>query len=240
MLRLLAASTEADAEALRNVATVLSHELRTPLTTIYSGSKLLRRTDAVAADRTARDIAIAIEVDAERLMRIVEDLVVAAALPGESEVSGEPVLLQRIVPAIARHEEARTPGVALELRVPDHLPAVWGDESYIGQALRNLIANAAEFGPANGSVVVEACEATDSVEVHVLDEGPGVAPADARRLFHLFSRPGTARRNGGLGLGLFVCRRLVELMGGRVWLRRRPVAGSDFGFSLPLYPADER
>src|SRR5262245_46662675 len=116
-LRLLVTTTEADAETLREVASTLSHELRTPLTTLYTGSKLLSRSIDNGSPSIVREVALAIEADAERLMRIVEDLVVAAALPDEPPVSGEPLLLQHVLPAIA-HEEVEDRGTRLVLRIP--------------------------------------------------------------------------------------------------------------------------
>ena len=238
-LELLVNATGAGRASLRGVAETLSHELRTPLTTLYSGSQLLSGHSDRLSRAMVREVSTAMAADAERLLRTVEDLVVAAALPGEPEIHGEPVLLQRILPALARAVEVRSPGSAIEVRLPPQLPAVRADELRLEQVLRNILDNAAQYGPTGGRILLRACVAGDRVEVHVLDRGPGIAPDQTERVFDLFARPGTTAHQGGLGLGLFVSRRLVELMGGRLWVTPRPGGGSDFGFDLTVYPVDE-
>jgi signal transduction histidine kinase len=226
-------------DALRDVAEMLSHELRTPLTTIYSGSKILSRPGAPLAESTVREVSAAIEAEAERLKRIVEDLVVAA-LPESRSMGAEPVLIQHVLPSIVHHEQMRTPGPRFVISLPEHLPAVRGDELYLEQVLRNLLSNAVRFGPADGVIAVNVSERPGVVTVRVTDEGPGIEADEEDRVFGLFYRsPATADR-AGLGLGLFVCRRLVDSMGGRIWGRGRPNGGAEFGFDLPVYPSDER
>jgi signal transduction histidine kinase len=239
-LRLLLDRTTGDAETLREAARTLSHELRTPLTTIYSGSKLLARHGSRLSESTVREVSAAMEADAERLLRVVEDLVVAAGLPGEPAIRGEPVLLQRLLPAVARTARHRWPHATVVVLLADQLPAASADELYVEQILRNLIDNAAQYGPDRGRIVVRADIAGDRLEIHVLDEGPGIDADQADEVFRMFAGPGTRARQGGLGLGLFVARRLTERMGGRMWLATRHGRGADFAFDLPAYPADER
>lgn len=230
----------AEGNPLREVAQTLSHQLRTPLTTIYSGSKLLSRHAPRLSDSLVQEVTAAMEADAERLLRIVEDLVVAAALPGEPAIRGEPVLLQRLLPVVAREAQHRLPGFAVVASLQGQMPAVRADEVYLRQVLRNLIDNAAQYGPDAGRIVVHATSGNDRAEIHVLDDGPGVHAEEAERVFTLFAGPGTPSQKGGLGLGLFVCRRLIELMDGHVWVAGRDGGGSDFAFDLPLYPVDDR
>jgi two-component system, OmpR family, sensor histidine kinase KdpD len=240
ILALLLDRTEPEAARLRAVAQMLSHELRTPLTTIYSGSKLLSRRGPPLSETQVRDVSSAIEADAERLLRVVEDLVVAAGLPGEPVTHGEPVLLQHLVPAAARLARSRWPDLDIDVLLPDQLPAVQADEVYLEQLLRNLLDNAAQYGPVRGRIVVSAQTVGDRIQVHVLDEGPGVDPDQAEDLFRLFVGPGTPSQAGGLGLGLFVGRRLAEQMRGRLWVEPRAGGGSDFVLDLPASPVDDR
>ena len=226
-----------EARALRGVAEALSHELRTPLTAIYTGSKILSRPGLPLSDSTIREVSAAIEAEAERLKRVVEDLVVAA-LPAGGAVGGEPILLGHLLPAIVAHERDRAPDVRFVLSIPERLPAVRGDEAYMEQVVRNLLANATRFGPPDGPVTIRATERPGAVEVQIADEGPGIEAADTERVFDLFYRSSAAGK-AGLGLGLYVCRRLVAAMGGRIWARRRPRGGAEFGFELPAFPADE-
>ena len=117
---------------------------------------------------------------------------------------------------------------------------VRGEETYIEQVLRNLLANAAKYSPAGSTVEVRLEDHPDGVAVRVLDDGPGIARAEVEQLFTLFYRsPATAATAAGAGIGLFVSRQLVDAMGGRMWAQRRRRGGSEFGFSLGAYPFDE-
>jgi signal transduction histidine kinase len=219
---------------------VLSHELRTPVTTIYAGSKVLARSSGKLDEELQRSLFDDIHVEAERLHRLVED-VIALTRFGEEEgdVGNEPVLLQRVLPGVVRSEELRWPGVTFELRVPPGVPTVVADPTYVEQVVRNLLSNAAKYGGA-GSVVETVVEAADGeVLVRILDNGPGFPGEEADRLFELFFRsPSTAGSASGAGIGLFVCARLIRAMGGRIWARPREGKGAEFGFSLEVMPAD--
>lgn len=220
---------------------VLSHELRTPVTTIYGNSKLLAR--AARRSRQVRTAALLdIESEAERLYRLVEDLLVLGRfeegpLP---VVAHDPVLLQRLAEPIVAAEASRRPDLHFESRLPADLPPVRGEAGYVEQVLRNLIGNAAKYS-AGGTVTVEAEPCLDGVEVRVLDEGPGLEGADVARLFELFYRaPQTALIAPGAGIGLFVSKRLVEAMDGRIWARARTDRhGAEFGFTLHPFTEEE-
>jgi two-component system sensor histidine kinase KdpD len=235
-LEVLLEGDRAEAGVLREVAELLSHELRTPLTTIYSGSKLLNRPGVPLSDATVREVTAAIEAEAERLKRVVEDLVVAAR-PAEHQAASEPVLLQHVLPAVVAQEQEHSPSLRFVLSVPEHLPAVRGDSGAIEQVLRNLLSNAARFGPPDGVIAVTVSHTPRTVVVRISDQGPGLDTGEADRVFGLFYRSPSSGERAGLGLGLFVCRRLVDAMGGRIWARAGR-QGGEFGFELPIESAD--
>ncbi|MEO8438482.1 MAG: ATP-binding protein [Chloroflexota bacterium] len=213
---------------------VLSHELRTPVTTIFGGAKLLSRDVSSLDEETKRGIFKDIHHEAERLQRLVEDVVALNRFGDSSgEVGWEPVLLQRLVPRVSESEEGRWPGVTFALEVSPGLPTVTADPTYVEQVIRNLLSNAAKYG-GSGSTVTIAAEAGDGeVLVRVLDDGPGFPADETNRLFELFYRsPGTAAAASGAGIGLFVCARLVTAMGGRIWAAPRQGGGAEFGFAL--------
>lgn len=219
---------------------VLSHELRTPLTTIFGGAKLLAREGSTLDEETRRGIFRDVLEEAERLQRLVDD-VVALNRFGEvvgkvvGEVVGEPVLMQRLLPRVVQSEDGRWPGVAFGLRIAPGLPTVNADPTYVEQIVRNLLSNAAKYGGLNSTVTIEAEPGDDEVIVRVLDDGPGFALEERERLFDLFYRAArTATIAGGAGIGLFVCARLAAVMGGRIWAAPRDTGGAEFGFALPV------
>ena len=213
---------------------VLSHELRTPVTTIFGGAKLLAREDSKLDEATRREIFQDIHDEAERLQRLVED-VVALNRFGEDagDIGWEPVLLQRLLPRVVRSEEERWPGVTFRLAISPDLATVIADPTYVEQVVRNLLSNAAKYGGAGSTVTLAVEPGEREVLVKVLDDGPGFPADETSRLFELFYRsPGTAGSASGAGIGLFVCARLVAAMGGRIWAMPRPGGGAEFGFAL--------
>jgi K+-sensing histidine kinase KdpD len=219
---------------------VLSHELRTPVTTIYAGSKVLARATSSLEEEVRRSVFDDIHVEAERLHRLVEDVIALTRFgEEEAEVGDEPVLLQRVLPAVVRSEEVRWPGVSFELRLARGLPTVVADATYTEQVVRNLLSNAAKYGGPESHVEVILEHAGDEVLVRILDDGPGFPAAEADKLFDLYYRsPSTAGTASGAGIGLFVCARLIRAMGGRIWAMPRPSGGAEFGFSLRVMPDD--
>ena len=219
---------------------VISHELRTPITTIYGLSKMLRQRgadlDAEVVVSTIEDV----EAEADRLQRLVEDLLVLSrAERGAVDIDGEPLGMARILRRVVEAERARLPGRVVELEASEGLPLVIGEETYVEQVVRNLLTNAAKYAhpAAPIRVVVEAVD--DEVVTRVLDEGIGIAEGDTDRVFELFYRSTSATRMaGGAGIGLFVCRQLVGAMGGRIWAAPRSPVGTEVGFALPAHHED--
>jgi PAS domain S-box-containing protein len=215
---------------------VLSHELRTPVTTIFAGSKVLARSSSTLDEEVRRSLFEDIHVEAERLHRLVEDVIALTRFgEEESDIGDEPVLLQRILPGVVRSEEVRWPGVDFTLRVPGGIPTVTADATYVEQVVRNLLSNAAKYGGPGAHVDALVEAADDEVLVRILDDGPGFPAGEADRLFELYYRsPSTAGSASGAGIGLFVCARLIRAMGGRIWATPRAGRGSEFGFSLKV------
>jgi len=218
---------------------LLSHELRTPVTTIYGGSSVLTRPGAHIAHQTQADILEDIASEADRLFRLVEDLMVLARFDEGIALGSDPILLQHLVPAVVEQEAARWPALAVTCTVEADLPMVGGDETSITQVVRNLLSNAAKYSEAGASVEVVVEPAPGGVAVRVLDEGPGVDPAEVDHLFDPFYRsPSTAKLAGGAGIGLYVSRRLVDAMSGSIRAAPRPGRGSEFTVVLPAYQVD--
>jgi signal transduction histidine kinase len=220
---------------------VISHELRTPITTIYGLTKMLRqRIDSLAPE--IRNQAIEdVEGEADRLYRLVEDLLVLSrAERGRVEIADEPLLVDKVLRHAVQAEAARWPTRVFDLDIQPGLPLVLGEATYVEQVARNLLSNAAKYSAIGSDVRVTVTSDDDEVVVRVVDSGIGIAPGDEERLFELFYRSANASRQAaGAGIGLFVCRQLIEAMGGRVWAASRPGgAGAEFGFALPAHTED--
>jgi PAS domain S-box-containing protein len=228
-----------EAEAFRDAFVgVLSHELRTPITSISAATTLLRRPSVGRAERA--ELVTDIGEEAERLRRLVENfLVLARAERGGLRVEIEPIVLAHIARDVLNAERRLWPSRRFELTVAERVPVACGDEMLVGQVLGNLLSNAAKFGPADGSVRVAIDAPEGHPRVRVLDEGPGIEPDEAERLFELFYRSQRTARVSGSGIGLFVARQLVEAMDGRIWASRREDSpGSEFGIELKAFADD--
>ena len=220
---------------------VISHELRTPITTIYGLARVLRQRGE-SLDPVARADAIAdIEAESDRLYRLVEDLLVLSrAESGRVPIEREPINLHRLVERIVEAERQRRPDRAFLVAAPPGLPLIEAEATYVEQVVRNFLTNAAKYSePPTAIEIVLSADGPDVV-VRVLDRGIGVDEEGASRAFDLFYRTKEASRAAsGAGIGLFVCRQLVDAMGGRTWIRPRNGGGTEVGFRLPLVPIDD-
>lgn len=219
---------------------LLSHELRTPVTALFGFANLLAtpgRIDPTLEREVLGDMAM----EADRLQRMVENLIALARAERGAPMGGaDPVLLQRLVPRVVAQEQRLWPAVRFEHRLPADLATVRGDEDYLGQVLRNLMSNAAKYAGDAGPIEVTGTQLDERVLLTVSDRGPGFPPGEEESLFELYFRvDAVARDVPGAGVGLFVCRRIVEAMGGRISARLRPGGGAVLEVALPVYDADE-
>jgi PAS domain S-box-containing protein len=229
-----------DAEAFREAFLgILSHELRTPVTSIFAASTLLSRPGM--DEETRADLVGDIGHEAERLRRLVQDLVVLArAERGTIQVHTEPVLLQHVMRRVCEQARHRHAAIRLELTIAPAMPMARADEAFIEQIVNNMLENAAKYGPAAGRIDVIVDAPGGQPRVRVLDQGPGIDPAEAERLFEVFYRSERTSRVAGSGIGLFVAHRLVESIGGTIWARVRDDGpGAEFGFKLQAFADDQ-
>jgi two-component system sensor histidine kinase KdpD len=220
---------------------VISHELRTPVTTILGAAQILARSER-PRDGSPRDSLLDdIHLEAERLHRLVEDLLVLTrAERGRLVVDAEPLAIERLLTRVVSGVAPELSTIAIATDLPAGLPIVSGEATYVEQVLRNLLGNAAKYSPPGTPVTVTAANDGDAVAIRVLDAGPGIPAGSETRLFELFYRaPEQARVVAGSGIGLFVCKSLVEAMGGRMWAAQRPEGGAEFGFTLRVLEGDD-
>ena len=217
---------------------LISHELRTPVTTIYGNAQLLQdRIDRLPeSDRTAMVTDIA--ADSERLLAIIENLLLLSRMQSGTPSELEPQLLTHVTRQEITEFSRRHPDRDVRFQeVPGHHVVVEADRTHLVLLLQNLLTNAHKYGGPDGAIEISLETADGEARVRVLDRGLGLGDADFDRLFSPFYRSSEAQKTaGGLGLGLPVCDRIVTALGGRMWAAPRDGGGSEFGFALPLAP----
>ncbi len=213
----------------------LTHELKTPLTSILASSDMLL---AQLREDPYLGLARNIHWGASNLnVRIDELLDLARLETGMLELKTDSVDLAQLLrdTASRMYPVAESQGQTLNVVVPPSLPVVEGDAPRLQQVVLNLLDNAIKFTPKEGRISLQARETDSSIVVEVQDTGKGLPQEEVTRLFEPYYQSETGRdRKGGLGLGLALCKTLVELHGGHVWAKSQPGRGSTFAFSLPL------
>jgi signal transduction histidine kinase len=210
---------------LRGYADMVAHDLREPITGIAHLATLLERH---ADEPPSPDVLRLLRDSTERARELI-DGVLAYARAGE--LRAEAVELAALMAEVAEDLRPRLTDARATLEVGE-LPAVRGDARQLRRLMQNLVSNAVKFrADARPRVQVSAAEAAGGWLVTVRDNGVGVAPDDAARIFGMFARAHHDR--DGTGIGLAVCRRVVEAHGGRIWVEPAEGGGSAFRFTLP-------
>jgi PAS domain S-box-containing protein len=211
---------------------LVSHELRTPMTVI-NGSLRTAMSEGISPEDKDLLLQNAVE-GADSLSAIMENLLElsryqAGRLQLHTETVDIPVIARNIVERLKSHAESRT----FRLDFPDKLPPVQADPVRVERILYNLLENAIKYSPDGSKIKVSARRDKKMVVTSVTDKGIGISTEDQGKVFELFERLGRGARSQGLGLGLVVCKRLVEAQGGRIWVESAPGKGSTFYFTLP-------
>ena len=226
------------AELIGNV----SHELRTPLGLILLMATAMLKDELHLDEEQRRNYLRDIEDETRSLQSIVDDLLDISRLQNENlalNLENEDIreTLERAVKLFAAKDADHT----LTLRLPDSALEAYMDASRIEQVLRNLLDNAAKFSPPGTSIAVEAKRNGDAIRVSVSDHGQGVPDVERERIFERFYRivDKNAVHVPGLGLGLSICRGIIEAHGGELWVDDEAQGGSVFTFIIPVQPVRE-
>lgn len=218
-----------------------SHELRTPLTPIIGWAKTLKTRRF--SPEEVRQFAEVIERNGMRLLRIVDSLLRMASIHRNYKrtLRMSPVDVGRLLERAARPAHAVDRRV--EVRVAAGAEVAVIHESYLSEALLILVDNALKFSPEESPLHLVADRQEEELILSVADEGPGVPEPDRERIFEPFARIESSPPHPipGLGTGLYICRRLVEAHGGRIWVEDAPGGGANFVLTIPqrrLHPAD--
>ncbi|GAC1692867.1 MAG: hypothetical protein PVS3B1_31600 [Ktedonobacteraceae bacterium] len=215
---------------------VISHELQTPIAIIKGYASTLARADARYDAQTLHSRLIAIEEEADRLNKLVGNLLYASRIQANGlQMDIAPLDLERLIRGVVRRLRARSPGVRVTQVIPEHLPSVIADRERIEEVLQNLLDNAVKYSPGQPEITVT-CNATgEEVIVSVSDMGMGISLREQEHIFDRFQRAvrPMMQATPGAGLGLYICRAIVEAHGGRIWVESTLREGSTFSFSLP-------
>ncbi len=220
-------------DRMRRFITDASHELRTPLTTIRGFAELYRQ----GAARDVEMLMSRIESESRRMGLLVEDLLLLARLDAQRPLEQRRVDLLALATEAVHDAQSIAPQRTIRMEVFDGpgTPEVLGDEARLRQVLSNLVANALQHTPEDAGVTVRVGTSADNAVLEVCDEGPGMRPEDAQRIFERFYRADSsrARASGGTGLGLSIVDSLVYAHGGKVTVTTAPGQGCRFQVKLP-------
>jgi signal transduction histidine kinase len=222
---------------------ITSHELRTPITPLKAQLQMLQQEYFGKLSDKQKESVDVILRNAERLNKIIEDfLEVSRIEAARLKFSFRKTDLQETVMDTVRFME----GFAKEKNITfittaSNLPFIEVDPDRISQVLRNLVHNAVKFSPAGGRIEITVELKKDHVQFSVKDQGVGLKSEDQIRVFEPFYQvEGTLNRKyGGTGLGLTICRGIIEAQKGKIWVESKPGIGSTFSFTVPLTPIQE-
>lgn len=226
----------------RDFVANVSHELKTPVSIVRANAELLLDSVLSESDPASRGLGEAILRSADRMARLVDDLLTLARIEsGKYRMDKERVRVatatSEAMRTVRSHAEQR--GIRMQSQVASDIE-VLADRRALDHVLVNLLENAVKYGTEGGAVVVRAVPDGERVVIQVVDNGPGIAPQHRSRVFERFYRidPGRARDAGGTGLGLSIVRHLVESQNGTVGVDAAEPRGSVFWLALPATPSE--
>lgn len=214
----------------------VSHDLRTPLAAITGAASTLRANADRLPEETRAELLESIAEEAERLGRLVNNLLDMTRFEaGGVQLQRDLFPLEEIVGAALQRLEPQLEGRTVRVEIPDDLPLVSGDDVLLGQVVWNLFENAIKYTPTGSPIDVVASRAPHAIQLDIADRGPGIAPGDEDRIFEKFYRGARAASSppAGAGLGLPICRAIMEAHGGSIAAFSRDGGGALFRLTLP-------
>jgi K+-sensing histidine kinase KdpD len=225
------AEVVAETERLRSsLLSAVSHELRTPLAAIVGSAGALLR----GRDEAGRDLLLNIRGEAERMSRLIHNLIETTRLESGAALRKEPYPIDDVVGTALERTDSLLAGRPVGLDLPENLPLAPLDPALMELVLVNLVENAVRHAP-GAELSISARERMEALEVSVADRGPGLREEELERVFEKFYRGNLSA--GGAGLGLAICRAVVEAHGGRIVAENRGGGGAVFRLTLPLKEA---
>lgn len=230
------AAVIARSDALKTaLLSAVSHDLRTPLATIKAGATSLLQEGIIWSPEDQRDLLEAIDEETDRMTRLVSNLLdltrIEAGVLRPNLAWNDPI---DVVQETVRRAQLRLSNHTICVHLTPPLPPTLFDDVEIGQVLFNLLENAGKYAPAGTPIDVTLVQDGDTLVFGVEDRGPGVPPDRAERIFEKFYRLEERRAASGAGIGLAICRGIVEAHGGRISVVARDGGGSRFQFTMPI------
>jgi len=229
------AHVRVETERMRNaILSSVSHDLRTPLATITGAASSLVEEQGEMDSAARRELSRSIYREADRLDRLLKNLLDMMRIEaGAVQLSKEWHPVDEVVGAALARLEGRLQDHTVNTTFPPDLPLVLVDGVLLEQVVINLVENAVKYAPPGSAIDMSASASDREVVVEVADRGPGIPVGEETRIFDKFYR-GKFAREGGVGLGLTICRGIVEAHGGRIWAENRRGGGAVFRFAIPL------
>ena len=229
------AQIKVETESLRNsLLAGISHDLRTPLSAIVGAASSLAEEPERLSPEARRELARTIYDEGQRMATLANNILDMARLDaGAVTLKRDWVPLEEVVGGVLTRLRARLEGRPVKIDLPKEAPLVKLDAVLIEQVLMNIIENALKYTPAGSGIEISAEFAPAAVTVSVADEGPGIPPGLEEKLFDKFYRASPERAQSGVGLGLTICRAIVEAHGGTIRAENRSPHGAAFRFTLP-------
>jgi len=212
-----------------------SHDLRAPLTNI-AGAIELMQVNCDHTTSTCETMFKVIDQQIRHLMRLVQGLLnVSRIETGKLHLHRQPVVVADLIEYAVESVQSRTAQHTFDIYIDEHLPIVWADPDRIQEVIVNLLDNAIKYSPDGGVIRVEARPTDGNLTVSVHDPGIGIPANELPHIFEKYHRVNSEQREkiDGHGLGLYICEKLVETHGGKIWVESAPGKGSRFSFTLP-------
>jgi PAS domain S-box-containing protein len=226
-----------EAEEMKSTfVSVVSHELKTPVSLIKGYANTLAREDANWDKATVREGLQVISEESDRLNHLINNLLDASRIQaGGFELEPTDVSIPKLAAKVVENHRLQTATHRFVLDFAQDFPIISGDEERLRQVFNNLVSNAIKYAPEGGEIRIGGWSDGDHVTVYVADQGIGIPAEEQDRLFQRFYRVDSSlrRKTQGAGLGLYLCRSIVEAHGGRIWLRSEPGKGTTVFFALP-------
>jgi len=229
-----AALLKAETETLRNLLlSSVSHDLRTPLAAITGAASTLLQ-QGISLDRNSKqELITTIYEEAEHLNAIIRNILDMTRLEsGAITVKKEWQSPEEIIGAVLNRFSEKLKDHPISTNLPSDLPLVPFDPLLIEQVLMNLLDNAVKYTPQGTPLDLYASIKGDNLQIELADRGPGITSGEEKRIFEKFVRGSVSR--GGIGLGLTICKAIIDAHGGRIWAENRPGGGAVFRFTLPI------